>query len=188
LQVRKLLAVIFCIPFLVGCGTSESSTGDTQTSYVAGNGAMTLLDIAQRGEVVQLSGITLDGAQLDLANYLGKVIVVNVWASWCGPCRAEAVELTNLSTEFANQDVQFIGLNTRDGLAAAQAFNKHFKTGYPSIQDQDGKLTLAFGKLGPAATPTTLVLDRSGRVAGRILGPVTETQLRLLINAVLEDG
>ena len=114
--------------------------------------------------------------------------MVNVWASWCGPCRSEAVELANLANEFANQDVQFVGLNTRDGLAAAKAFNERFNTGYPSIQDQEGTLTLAFGNLGPAATPTTIVLDKEGRVAGRILGAITEASLRSLIKAVLEDA
>ena len=84
--------------------------------------------------------------------------------------------------------MQFVGLNTRDGLAAAQAFNNRFDTGYPSIRDKDGILTLAFGNLGPAATPTTIVLDKEGRVAARVLGPVTESQLRILINAVLEDN
>lgn len=185
---RKLLAVLICLPLLAGCGQTDNSNNAGETSYVAGNGSMTLLDSADRGEQVLLSGKTLDGENLDIKTYLGKVVVVNVWASWCGPCRAEAVELTNVAKEFANKDVQFVGLNTRDGLAAAKAFNARFDTGYPSIQDEEGKLTLAFGQLGPAATPTTLVLDKAGRVAGRILGPVTEAQLRSLINAVLEDA
>lgn len=185
---RKLLAGLICLPLLAGCGQVGSSNSAGETSYVAGNGSMTLVESADRGQPVSLTGKTLDGQALDIKTYLGKVVVVNVWASWCGPCRAEAVELTNVSKEFSNQNVQFIGLNTRDGLAAAKAFNKRFNTGYPSIQDEEGRLTLAFGQLGPAATPTTLVLDKEGRVAGRILGPITEAQLRSLINAVLEDA
>ena len=93
-----------------------------------------------------------------------------------------------MAKEFSNSEVQFIGLNTRDGLAAAKAFNSRFDTGYPSIQDKEGTLTLAFGNLGPGATPTTIVLDKEGRVAGRILGPITQAQLRSLIKAVLEDA
>lgn len=185
---RKFIALFLVVPFLAGCSSSSNSSTAGETSFVAGNGAMTLLEPADRGDRVELSGKTLDGADLELATYYGQVIVVNVWASWCGPCRAEATELANVAKEFLDRDVQFIGLNTRDGLAAAQAFNKRFETGYPSIQDKDGKLTLAFGNLGPAATPTTLVLDKEHRVAGRVLGPVTEAQLRSLIKAVLEDG
>ena len=84
--------------------------------------------------------------------------------------------------------MRFLGLNTRDGLAAAKAFTSRFITGYPSIQDQDGTLTLAFGNLGPAATPSTIILDRQGRVAARILGPITQGQLRSVVRAVLEDS
>ena len=187
-QLVKTVAIAFCIFWLTACGGSSSGSASGDTSYVAGNGSMTLVDAADRGEQVKLAGQTLDGAPLDISSYLGQVVVVNVWASWCGPCRSEAVELANVAKEFSGKDVQFIGLNTRDGLAAAIAFNKRFDTGYPSIQDEEGKLTLAFGNMGPAATPTTLVLDKEGRVAGRILGPITEAQLRSLIKAVQEDA
>jgi len=177
-----------CLPLLVGCGSPNSTGTTSETSFVAGDGTMILIKKADRTDQVKLAGQTLDNEPLDIQTYLGKVVVVNVWASWCGPCRSEAVELANVSKEFLNSGVQFVGLNTRDGLAAARAFNKRFDTGYPSIQDKNGTLTLAFGALGPAATPTTIVLDQEGRVAGRVLGPVTESQLRLLINAVLEDN
>ena len=83
--------------------------------------------------------------------------------------------------------MEFLGLNTRDGLAAAKAFNTRFKTSYPSIQDKDGQLTLVFGNLGPAATPSTMILDSKGRVAARILGPTTQSQLRVVLEAVIES-
>lgn len=185
---RRFFIVILCLPFLVGCGSPANSDSSSETSFVAGDGTMTLIKKVDRGDQVKLIGQTLDGELLDIAVFQGKVVVVNVWASWCGPCRSEAVELANVSKEFLNRGVQFVGLNTRDGLAAAKAFNNRFDTGYPSIRDKDGTLTLAFGNLGPAATPTTIVLDKEGRVAARVLGPVTESQLRILINAVLEDS
>ena len=149
---------------------------------------MTLVPQLDRAKPVELAGQTLTNEPLNISDYRGKVVVVNVWASWCAPCRAEAGELANLAKEFSNESVQFIGLNTRDSLSAAIAFNERFQTGFPSIQDKEGELTLAFGKLGPAATPTTIVLDKTGRPAGRILGPVTEAQLRSLIKAVLEEA
>lgn len=184
----RIAAALIFLPLLAACSGTSNAGSSSETSYVAGNGVMTLVDAKDRGAVVKLAGQTLDGQALDIATYSGQVVVVNVWASWCGPCRAEAVELANVAKSFSGQGVQFVGLNTRDGLAAAKAFNKRFDTGYPSIQDKEGTLTLAFGNLGPAATPTTLVLDKEGRVAGRILGPVTEAQLRSLIKAVQEDA
>ena len=87
---------------------------------------------------------------------------------------------------FKDQGVEFLGLNTRDGLAATKAFNERFKVSYPSIRDKDGQLTLAFGNLGPAATPSTIILDSQGRVAARILGPTTESELRVVLTAVLD--
>ena len=111
-----------------------------------------------------------------------------MWASWCAPCRSEATALSNVYAQFAHKEVSFIGINTRDSNAAALAFTKRFATGYPSLQDADGVLTLAFGNLGPSATPSTIILDRKHRVAARILGPVTEAELRSVIRAVLLDG
>jgi thiol-disulfide isomerase/thioredoxin len=187
LQVRKLLIALITIPLLLACSSPNSTGTGDETSFVAGDGTMTLVPQVDRENPVELAGQTLTGEQLDIATYRGKVVVVNVWASWCAPCRAEAGELANLAKEFSNESVQFIGLNTRDSLSAAIAFNERFQTGFPSLQDKEGELTLAFGKLGPAATPTTIVLDKAGRPAGRILGPVTEAQLRSLIKAVLEE-
>ena len=166
-----------CLPLIAACSSTNSSGTGSETSFVAGDGTMVLIDSNDREQIVNLVGTTLDGDALDIASYQGQVVVVNVWASWCGPCRSEAADLEVVAKEFNSTGVKFVGLNTRDGLAAAQAFNKRFDTGYPSIQDEDGKLTLAFGKYGPAATPTTLVLDKAGRVAGRILGPITQSQI-----------
>jgi thiol-disulfide isomerase/thioredoxin len=188
LLVRKLLIALLTIPFLVACSSSDGSVTGSETSFVAGDGTMTLVPAVEREQPVELSGITLEGEPLDLVDYRGKVVVVNVWASWCAPCRAEADELANLAKEFSNESVQFIGLNTRDSLPSAIAFNERFATGFPSIQDKEGELTLAFGKLGPAATPTTIVLDKSGQPAGRILGVITEAQLRNLIKVILEEA
>ena len=186
---RKVVALVFasaCIALLAGCGTS--STGNTSdTGYISGDGTTAFVDPEDRGDVISLAGETLEGEQLDIANWQGKPVVVNLWASWCGPCRSEAADLENAYLQFKDQGVEFLGLNTRDGLAAAKAFNDRFKTTYPSIRDKDGQLTLVFGNLGPAATPSTIILDSEGRVAARILGPTTESELRVVLSAVLES-
>lgn len=187
---RKSLSVFLALCAVVsiaGCSATETSSAGTDTGYVSGNGQTTLIGSADRGEPIAISGTTLEGDQLDVASWRGSPVVVNLWASWCGPCRTEARALETVYQQFKDQDVKFLGLNTRDGLEAAKAFTKRFETGYPSIQDQDGQLTLAFGNLGPAATPSTMILDSQGRVAARILGPVTEAELRAVLTAVIES-
>jgi thiol-disulfide isomerase/thioredoxin len=189
LLVRKVAALFLagaCIAVLTGCSASTGSN-TSDSGYISGDGTTLLLSPEERGEAVSLAGETLESAQLDIANWQGKLVVVNLWASWCGPCRSEAVELENSYLEFKSQGVEFLGLNTRDGLAAAKAFNDRFETSYPSIRDKDGQLTLVFGNLGPAATPSTIILDSKGAVAARILGPTTESELRVVITAVLES-
>jgi thiol-disulfide isomerase/thioredoxin len=187
--VRKSGATTFAaisILLLSGCGT-DSISNNSDSGFISGNGATVLVSPQERGEVIELAGETLDGAQLDIADWRGVPVVINLWASWCGPCRAEAADLENVYLQSKSRGVEFLGLNTRDGLAAAKAFNTRFKTSYPSIQDRDGQLTLVFGNLGPAATPSTMILDSKGRVAARILGPTTQAQLRVLLDAVIES-
>lgn len=169
-----------------GCARSTRGTGP-ESGFVAGDGSTQLIAIDERGQSVELSGMTLDDTPLDIQSWRGSFVVVNLWASWCSPCRAEAVNLERVYQQFRSRNVKFLGINTRDGLAAARAFNKRFDTGYPSIQDRDGRLTLAFGNLGPAATPSTIILDKKGRVAARMLGPVTQAQLRSVLSAVIDE-
>ena len=186
LKVGATSLAAISILLLGGCSTASISN-NSDSGFISGNGATVLVSPQERGEVIALAGETLEGEQLDIADWRGDPVVVNLWASWCGPCRAEAADLENVYLQFESSGVKFLGLNTRDGLAAAKAFNTRFNTSYPSIQDKDGQLTLVFGNLGPAATPSTLILDSQGRVAARILGPTTQSQLRVVLEAVIES-
>lgn len=183
-KIFRFAAPLVVALILAACGGAGSSA---ETGYVSGDGSTVLVAPDQREAAVNLSGTTLEGQELDIANWRGDVVVVNLWASWCAPCRSEAVILEKVAKQLSEENVHFLGLNTRDSKAAAVAFNNRFPVGYPSIQDEDGTLTLVFGNLGPAATPTTLVLDREGRVAVRILGPVEESQLREITEAVVDE-
>jgi thiol-disulfide isomerase/thioredoxin len=169
---------------LAGCSSSGSSGDSGGTGYVAGQGAITSLPVSQRKRPGPVSGTTLDGKHVSLADYRGKVVVVNVWGSWCAPCRAEAPTLVAAAKHLSGKDVAFLGINSRDlNKAAAQAFVRTFHVPYPSIYDQDGKTLLAFrGTLTPNAIPSTVIIDPHGRVAGSVLGEVSKTTLYDLVH------
>lgn len=162
---------------LAGCGGGVSTNGSK--SFIAGNGTVTFLGINNRVAAPQISGATLDGGTFNLA--VGKVAVVNVWASWCAPCRAEAPTLVALSNEFPS--VSFLGVLTRDNPATARAFIKRYAIPYPTLSD-DSILLGFHGSLIANAIPSTVVIDKRGRVAARISGEITVASLTDLINRV----
>lgn len=174
---------------LAGCTTSEAQTSVVDQGYVAGDGSVVQLPQDERGEPVELSGTTLDGEQVDVAEWRGEPVVLNTWYAACGPCRVEAPDLVEISAETADDGVRFLGLNTSDGAAQGLAFEEEFGVEYPSLLDRDGLGVLALrGELPPSATPTTLVLDRRGRVAARFLGAVEPTTLRTVIGDAVAEG
>jgi len=192
-RVRGAVLVIAVLAAMLGslmaCGTADQepragASGD-QTGFVAGDGSVTIIPAADRVLAPAISGRTLDGRPWSLAEHRGRVVVVNVWASWCAPCRAEAAELRTAAEERAGSGVDFVGLNTRDSAAAARAFLTRFAIEYPTVVDSDGGLQAQFaGTLPPQAIPSTLVIDEQGRVAARILGKVTEASLEAVISEV----
>ncbi|MEY3128360.1 MAG: hypothetical protein RIS06_916, partial [Actinomycetota bacterium] len=113
-----------------------------------------------------------------------QVTVINVWASWCAPCRAEAPVLQEFSVNYP--DVQFAGILTRDNLSSAKAFYENFNLTYPTFIDDS--LLLGFGgSLIPNAIPTSLILDREGKIAVRISGEVTVAGLKKMLDKVLSN-
>lgn len=181
---RRLAAVLVVCLALAACGGAADA--DPGTGFVAGDGSIVLLAPDDRVSAPDLEGQTLDGATFRLADYRGKVVVLNVWASWCAPCRAEAPVLEAAWVDLQDKGVQFVGLDTRDTIAAAQAFVDNYGITYPNVVDTDGQLQLLFGdSLPPQAIPSTLVIDPQGRVAGRILGRVSESTLLGLIEPLL---
>ena len=126
-----------------------------------------------------LSGPTLDGSNYTMAP--NKTTVVNVWASWCGPCRAETPILVNFAEK--NPQIQFVGIVTRDNLSAAKAFATRYKMNYPTFID-DSLIAKFQGSIPANGIPTTLIIDKYGKVAARINGATTVARFQKVLELV----
>ena len=166
---------------------AQAKSGNRQ-GYVSGDGTVEQIPAAKRNKPVALSGTTLDGASWSVAEQAGKVVVLNVWASWCPPCEKEAPELKKSAETVAAaaKPVVFMGINTRDNPSSGKATAKRQGIPYPSLDDQDGQLILALQGKAPTP-PVTLVLDPKGRIAARVLGEVTSSTLDGLVDDVLAE-
>lgn len=137
---------------------------------------------------ITFSGTTIDGRTFSSKQYLGQVVVVNFWYAGCPPCRAEAPTLNALATNYVGK-VQFVGVNVSDDRVTAAGFERTYRSTYPSIVDQEGgaSVQLAFAtSKPPKAVPSTLVLDRRGRVVARVVGLANKSVLNQLIQDAVD--
>jgi thiol-disulfide isomerase/thioredoxin len=172
---RPLLLLTICAALVAACG---------------GDGAVRSTELRpadDRPPAPELVAETLDGEMLALAELTGPV-VVNFWASWCGPCVAEAPELRNVALGYADRGVSVVGVNVRDTPVNARRFESDLDIPFPSWLDPSSEIAAAFGGIGPAGLPSTLVLDADHRVAVRLFGAVTYTQLRGYLEPLLEEA
>jgi len=177
---NKVFVTVILTAALTSCSGGGSS--NTEESYVSGDGSVTFINPADRIDAPALAGMTLTGT--NYAYTIGQVTVVNVWASWCSPCRSEIPTLIDLSKKYTQ--VTFLGVLTRDMPPAAEAFARRFAIPYPTLIDDS--ILLGFRDSLPAnAIPSTAVIDKNGKVAGRILGEVTVASLSKLIERVSSE-
>lgn len=177
---------------LIGVSLASFLTNTpSEKSQARGDGSAVIeeFDGDRRIQTRSFTAKMLSGETLDTTSLRAKVVVYNVWGSWCVPCAEEAPDLVEVANQFES-DVTFVGLNIRDNEAAARAFEREYKVPYDSaVADDSAQATLSFnGALSSAAVPTTLVVDRQGRVAARVIGKVTAATLRSLIAPVLAES
>lgn len=179
LAVLLVAAATLLLTACTGSGTS------TEGGYVSGDGTITRVPVEQRTPAPAVSGTTLDDKPWSSDSVTGRVLVYNVWGSWCPPCVKEAPALVRAAHRTETL-AQFVGLNTRDsGTAQAQAFVREFAVPYPNLFDPGGALVLKFaGQLPLNAIPSTVIVDAEGRIAARVLGEATEATLVGLIEDV----
>ncbi|WP_314245842.1 TlpA disulfide reductase family protein [Streptomyces kutzneri] len=191
-------AVAGCVFAAVGTVAADGSRAEAAagpatvaSAVVATAAEATVIDPADRPAAPALAGDDLDGKPIRLEGFRGQVVVLNVWGSWCGPCRAEADDLARIDRQTRDQGVRFLGINTRDpDRAAARSFVRAHGLGFPSLHDPTGELLLRFppALLNPQAIPSTLVIDRRGRIAVSIGGAVTGDELSPLLARVTQEA
>ncbi|GAA0374305.1 hypothetical protein Acor_42270 [Acrocarpospora corrugata] len=184
----KPLAIALAVVLLTGCAGNQSSgqpeSGDTR--FIPGDGKIQMFEPGERKAAPVVEGQSLDGSAAALAK--GKVVVLNFWASWCAPCRAEGPILKDVAARTKAEGADFLGVNFKDQKTAALAYDRTMEPGYPSIHDQQGQVLLGFqGTVPPAAIPSTLIIDRNGKIAARALGGVKYQALLDAVTKVLRE-
>lgn len=184
---RRVAALVCAaVVTLTGCASIGQPSNAPSAGYQAGDGSFATWKLGERGEPVEIVGETYAGETIDLADWRGDVVVLNFWFAGCPPCRVEAPDLVAFHDDYP--DVHMLGVNPRDDDGAAQAFVRNFGIPYPSLWDSDASAVAALQGLVPLqAMPTTVVLDREGRVAARILGAADPDILRGLVDDVIAE-
>lgn len=178
---------------LSACSTTKDNLADQANAvenknYVAGDGSVTEYAVEKRGDPVKFVGTLYGGTKVDSQSFVGSVTVLNFWYAGCAPCRVEAPDLEALNKELGPKGANFYGVNVRDSEGTAMPFIRTFNLTYPSFNDQDGAVLLSVSAtVPPAAVPTTLVLDKQGRVSSRILGVAEKSTLDALIKTALNE-
>ncbi len=176
----RLVVVALMALVLSACIGGIEDTGDD--GFISGSGEITFVDPGKRQPAPELSGIDLDGNEFSTADLRGKVLVVNLWGSWCPPCRKEAPALKQVADELADQNVQFVGLLAKDKASMAKAFNAKIGITYPTIDDTAGRNQAAFADSLPSmAIPTTWIIDANGKVAARAMTELSTATLHALV-------
>lgn len=188
MMVLASLATVSCTS--TSDALAEQYRDGSGANYISGDGAITVLAPESRTDSVQFEGDLDTGEFFSSSDYAGSVIVVNFWYAGCPPCRVEAADLESLHQQFLSDGVAFVGVNIFDQAPTALTFANEFGVSYGSIMDvETGSVRFAFaGQVAPNAVPTTLVLDKQGRVSARISGVITDVDLLAnIIEGVLEE-
>ena len=167
---------------VAGAGTRVATSAPSSTTAL-GVGVTTYPE-GHRPSIPDISGTTLDGSSLSVSSLRGSVVVVNVWASWCGPCRDESPLLGRVAMATRPAGVRFVGIDEQDHADAARSFAASAGTAYPHVVDPDGSLLSSLRLVPSSGIPSTLVLDRTGEVAARVIGPVDPVTFQAVVESV----
>ncbi|MGY1602820.1 TlpA family protein disulfide reductase [Geodermatophilus sp. SYSU D00815] len=189
---RRLFGALAGAALLVaGCSTGSDAVdvnNGGEFRFVAGTPAGEVIAQDERQAAPEFSGELLDGGDFRSAELDGDVAVINFWGSWCPPCRVESPEFQEVYAEVEAEGVQFLGINVKDDRQLAQAFVDSKAITFPSLFDPRGEVALAFRDYPANAIPSTIVLDRQGRVAAVYTAVVQQEDLRSVLSLVTGEG
>ena len=191
-RTRRLPTALAGVLLVVGCSTGPDAVdvaNGGEFRFVAGTPAGEVIPQDERADAPRFSGTLLGGGDFASTELDGEVAVLNFWGSWCPPCRVESPEFQEVYAEVRDEGVAFLGLNVKETSEQfALAFVESAGIEFPSLYDPRGEVALAFRGYPANAVPSTIVLDRQGRVAAVYTGPVSQEDLRRVVDRVLEEG
>ncbi len=191
-RTRCLPTALAGVLLLAACSTGPDAvdvTNGGEFRFVAGTPAGEVIPQDERADAPEFSGTLLGGGDFASAELDGEVAVLNFWGSWCAPCRVESPEFQEVYAEVRDDGVQFLGLNVKEtDEQFALAFVDSFGIEFPSLYDPRGEVALAFRDYPATAIPSTIVLDREGRVAAVFTAEVSQEDLRSTLDLVLAEG
>jgi thiol-disulfide isomerase/thioredoxin len=185
-------SAVVALAAMVMAACSASGTGDRKAA-TAKSGVdpvgVTMYPVTDRQLVPDVRGTTLDGKSLSLrAEGEGRVVLLNVWASWCGPCRSESPMLADAAKSLAPSGVQFVGIDEQDQTQDGRSFAASAGMSYPNLIDKEGALLAKLSMLPQMGIPSTLLLDRHGRIAARVIGPISSSQVTTIVDKLLAES
>jgi thiol-disulfide isomerase/thioredoxin len=181
-----MLAVVLVAAGCAGKGATDTSVSGSQAGNLGG-AKITYFGAADRKTVGDVQGTSIQGTQVDLANYRGKYVVVNYWSSSCGPCHAEQPGFEQIAKDYATKGVQFLGIDEDDNLASARTYARHYAMTYPTLMDLSRSYLLDFPGAVPSVTPFTIVIDPRGGIAASSANTLDFTHLQGLLNHVMSE-
>jgi thiol-disulfide isomerase/thioredoxin len=189
---RRTVAVLAAGVLLAGCSTGSDAVdvnNGGEFRFVAGTPSGEVIPEGERAAAPSFSGTLLDGDRFDSSSLAGHPAVLNFWGSWCAPCRVETPEFSEVAADLADDGVQFLGIDVKEAdQQFAVAFVDRFDISFPSLYDPRGEVALAFRDYPANAIPSTIVLDREGRVAAVYTGAVAQDDLRRVLDRVRKEG
>jgi peroxiredoxin len=189
---RALTAVLASAALLTGCSTGANAvdvSNGGEFRFVAATPAGEVIPEAERDAAPDFGGTLLGGGDWSSDALDGQVAVLNFWGSWCAPCRVETPQFQEVYAEVRDEGVEFLGLNVKEpDEQFGQAFVDTQGIEFPSLYDPAGEVALAFRDYPANAIPSTIVLDREGRVAAVYTGEVAQDDLRAVLDRLLGEG